>query len=324
MSIFAVLTTLSFFSRHALSQFLKSSAICTLASFDWTYNSMDQSPCEVTAALANPCYDSSPIPAIPPGYSYSGPRVNDGITCKCSTVVYSLLSACAACQGGSWISWSNYIQNCSGSDLSRPYVFAIPSGTSVPYWARIDITVKGTWDPDESRAVGDTPEAGPGAVINTPSASAILSSSSKATHSPTATSSKSGGSSNVGAIAGGIVGGIVVISAIASIFFFLGRRKRRLGSPTAPVFDPTPQPLMDEVRPQSSEGGPFVTPPLPDSRAPAIRIYDPEDPSTFPWNQGTDPVLRADTQVPAPSNTGDTLADMATSPPPAYSGLPTV
>jgi hypothetical protein len=132
MSIFAVLTTLLFYSRHALSQ---SSAACSLGSWDWvrlnrfislsftnstskTFNSMGQDPCRVAAVLESPCifysqsafscttFSSSPrtapsLPALPLGGSY--PPSNDS-SCKCSSVVYSLLSACAACQGGSWIS----------------------------------------------------------------------------------------------------------------------------------------------------------------------------------------------------------------------------
>ncbi|KAH9973124.1 hypothetical protein BGW80DRAFT_286675 [Lactifluus volemus] len=141
MSIFAVLTTLLLlYSRHALSQ---SSAACSLGSWDWTFNSMGQDPCRVAAVLESPCIFYTPsLPALPLGGSY--PPSNDS-SCKCSSVVYSLLSACAACQGGSWISWSDYIPNCLRDqyiDISRPYVFAIPSGTSVPYWARIDVTVR--------------------------------------------------------------------------------------------------------------------------------------------------------------------------------------
>ncbi|KAH9973125.1 hypothetical protein BGW80DRAFT_1445663 [Lactifluus volemus] len=300
-----------------------------------TFNSIGQDPCTVIGYLLSPCYGGfSPYAALPEAdISYIGPAPYEGNACKCSTVAYSLLSACAACQYALWISWSEYTRNCQGIDLSRPeteklapsYLFAIPNGTSVPYWALIDVTVEGIWNLNESRAVGNIPEAGPGAVINTPASSAILSSSFQATHSPTATSSKSrGSSSNVGAIAGGVVGGIVVLAATAFIFFFLGRRMHRQGSPTAPVFDPTPQPLMDEVRPQSSDGGAFVPPPLPDTRAPPIRPYDPDDPTTFPWNQGANPVPKPHAQVPAASDTGHTPANMPISPPPIYHSLPVV
>ncbi|KAH9955184.1 hypothetical protein BGW80DRAFT_1566308 [Lactifluus volemus] len=127
-----------------------------------------------------------------------------------------------------------------------------------------------------------------------------------ATSSP---SSKSrGSSSNMGAIAGGVIGGVV----------------QRL--PAAAVYSGTPQLLMDEIQPQSSDGRVVVTPFLPETRAPPMRIYDPDDPTTFPWNQGegSNAVPKVYTQVPATSDAGHTMASMPTSPPPAYCALPTV
>ncbi|KAH9973123.1 hypothetical protein BGW80DRAFT_286663 [Lactifluus volemus] len=98
----------------------------------------------------------------------------------------------------------------------------------------------------------------------------------------------------------------------------------RQGLPTAPVFDATPQQLMDELRPQSSDCGAFVPPSLPETHAPPMRLYDPDDPTTFPWIQGANPVPMPHTQVPGASDTGDTLGDMPISPPPTYRPLATV
>jgi hypothetical protein len=43
------------------------------------------------------------IPALLPQNSYTGPSgLDDGDQCKCNTVLYNLISACDACQGGSW------------------------------------------------------------------------------------------------------------------------------------------------------------------------------------------------------------------------------
>jgi hypothetical protein len=110
-------------------------------------------------------------------------------------------------------------------------------------------------------------------VINTPGSSAILSSSSPPTATSSPSSNSRGSSSNVAAIAGGVVGGVVVISATGFICFFLGRRMHRQGLPTATVFDATPQQLMDELRPQSSDGGAFVPPSLPETHPPPMRLY---------------------------------------------------
>ena len=43
---------------------------------------------------------------LQPGYSYFGPSsVDDSNLCKCSTVGYSLLSACGGCQGQTWVTY---------------------------------------------------------------------------------------------------------------------------------------------------------------------------------------------------------------------------
>lgn len=44
------------------------------------------------------------VGSLPSGYVYTGPDGSDNNdTCKCNTVTYSLLSACAACQGEGWV-----------------------------------------------------------------------------------------------------------------------------------------------------------------------------------------------------------------------------
>ena len=43
------------------------------------------------------------IQALPPGRMYGGPTAAQSNLCECNTVVYSLVSACAACQGSTWI-----------------------------------------------------------------------------------------------------------------------------------------------------------------------------------------------------------------------------
>ena len=61
---------------------------------------------------------SSPLPAwevdpLSPGGMYIGPSSPDSWAwCKCSTVAYSLLSACGACQGGSWYTYVSLHPSC--------------------------------------------------------------------------------------------------------------------------------------------------------------------------------------------------------------------
>ena len=44
------------------------------------------------------------LATLSPGQTYTGPNetVADGDLCNCNTVLYSVISACAACQQGGW------------------------------------------------------------------------------------------------------------------------------------------------------------------------------------------------------------------------------
>jgi hypothetical protein len=48
------------------------------------------------------------IGPLPQGYEHAGPDAHENTTCKCSTVVYSLLSACDACQGSGWFRYVSH------------------------------------------------------------------------------------------------------------------------------------------------------------------------------------------------------------------------
>ena len=116
-----------------------------------------------------------------PGNSYTGP-INFGpvVLCECNTVVYSLLSACGACQGGKWItcdhigsffsipsglcsviSWPEYTTYCTETlhasqsvpcglrkSLAITSLFSprfpnpVPSQIRVPLWSLIDVTIR--------------------------------------------------------------------------------------------------------------------------------------------------------------------------------------
>ncbi|KAH9973121.1 hypothetical protein BGW80DRAFT_1252422 [Lactifluus volemus] len=328
MSTFAVLTALSLFSGRALAQVYAPN--CQV-SWRWTFNSLGQDPCLVSAYLESTCNGGAfSVPALQPGYSYTGPSTDGYNLCKCNTVVYSLLSACDACQGEAWISWSLYSQNCTtvypASSHTLSFPNPVPSGTRVPAWALIDITTENSWNSNQSYASGDTPEVAPGALIGSAASSAISGSTASIFSSPTYTSppSSSSGksSSNVGAIAGGVAGGVVAVSAAALLLFFFLRRRR------PPVYDGAPPPLMGQVQSPPPEDGSFMSPSLPMTPATPMKLYDPNDPTTFPGYQGTSPALAAEDYTEVPNvYTGSTLATVAStqpSRPPGYHGLPTV
>ncbi|KAH9973128.1 hypothetical protein BGW80DRAFT_286726 [Lactifluus volemus] len=333
MSTSAVLTILSLFSAHVLAQVY--SPDCTVSSWGWTFNSIDQNSCTVAAYLQATCNGGTyNIPALPQGSSYAGPAAGTSNACKCSSVVYSLLSACDACQGEPWLTWYAYSINCTKEYPALYFPNPVPAQTRVPQWALIDVTVEGNWNSSKSLTVGDLPEVLPGEMISDwtnvstfsvgPSSTATASSSSSisssqqtvtSTSPSSSTGSSGGSSSNIGAIAGGAAGGVVAVSTAAFIvFFFLRRRRAQQPPPGATVYDGTPQPLMGQVQlPQPDERA-FIPPSLPTIPTTPMRLYDPNDPTTFPGYQGTVPNMYS----------GSTVASMQPSRRLGYQGLPTV
>ncbi|KAF8491364.1 hypothetical protein F5888DRAFT_1736780 [Russula emetica] len=80
-------------------------------SWSWSFNSLGQSPCAVAAQLQGVCDNGEfSIPSLVSGDSYVGPTGSNDSTdlCKCNTVVYSLMSACGACQFEDAI-WFSYV-----------------------------------------------------------------------------------------------------------------------------------------------------------------------------------------------------------------------
>ncbi|KAH9973133.1 hypothetical protein BGW80DRAFT_286823 [Lactifluus volemus] len=108
MSTSAVLMILSLFTSHVLADI--SSPPCTVSSSGWTFNSLGQNPCTVAAYILSTCNGSTyDIQALPQGSSYYANSVaGANNACKCSGVVYSLLSSCDACQGDLWITWGEH------------------------------------------------------------------------------------------------------------------------------------------------------------------------------------------------------------------------
>ncbi|KAH9066330.1 hypothetical protein EDB87DRAFT_1679074 [Lactarius vividus] len=246
---------------------------CTDSNFAWSYNSLQQNPCWVTAYLAAVCNNGAfIIPKLQTGNFYTGPGgADNGDLCKCNTVVYNLISACGACQGGSSIPYSTWTTNCTTKALATTFPEPVPAGTRVPKWAYIDATISDIWNASAAQLVGDDPEVtgtstivpistnrGPQSTL-TPTTSGSGPSSTSTSHS----------SSNAGAIAGGVVGGIVGVALVAGVaaWFFIRRRRARSAPSTTymtgqggDMGQPVPYPLTIE------------TP----------RLYDPSDPTTYP------------------------------------------
>ncbi|KAF8497761.1 hypothetical protein F5888DRAFT_249657 [Russula emetica] len=278
MSLFAApVVSLLFFSVFAVAAI--SSPDCS-TTWEWSFNSLGQNACTVAAYMMSTCnWGSFTVEPLQPGLMYDGPSGADNSNlCKCSTIGYSLLSACAGCQGADWISWSEYVTNCTETLPPSSFPNPIPSGTSVPQWALLDVTNENFWNFNESYATGDSPELGPGTVLGA-SSSSVSVSASNAGSSNTGTSIPVGGhSSNAGAIAVGVIGGIATISILVAAVLFYLRRRRSL-TPTI-VFEGDAARYMDLVQLPVSDQG-MLAETLPETMAP-LKPYNPDDRTTYP------------------------------------------
>ncbi|KAG1827175.1 uncharacterized protein BJ212DRAFT_1294518 [Suillus subaureus] len=292
-SLTVVLIAGALVPRGAFAQV--SNATC-LSSYSWMNNSLGQDPCVVASYLESVCSGGAfEVIALLPGDFYEGPSVVLANSCECSTVTYSLISACGDCQNATFLNWSGWSYNCSQVfsqvlvskvvyipqaykiHLVDRYPHNIPSGTVVPNWAYLNVTAAG-FDPVVAQSAGDLPEStatsvqSTGSVTYSNSVSASLTSSSGAATGSSTTSSKS----NVGAIAGGIVGGIVGAAVVISLATWCFVKRRR--SSTTPFSDNDGGPGYTQsyysANPDSFQGQPQMT------QQP--RLYDPSDPSTFP------------------------------------------
>ncbi|KAF9024759.1 hypothetical protein BDZ89DRAFT_1068865 [Hymenopellis radicata] len=232
-----------------------SHAVCSNPEYSWTFNSLKQSPCQIGEALGNQCLSDGSfyIQPLPTGKMYSGLGGAAAMPCACNTVYYSLLTLCAKCQGGNIAPFSAWSENCAASYSTFPG--PIPAGTAVPYYAYIPLLSNGTFDVDSAvNAVG--PEATGSSQPTSSSASASI---------PTASPSSA---PSTGAVVGGLA--LIGVGAIF-VFYLLKKRKKTDASKES-------EPIMDVWTEPSAPL--FTGSSYPVFSAP--RVYDPNDPSTYP------------------------------------------
>ncbi|PVG02414.1 hypothetical protein CPB86DRAFT_780355 [Serendipita vermifera] len=119
-----------------------SNATCS-PDFAWALNQAQQSPCLVAAYLGHQCSPDSPfnVPPISQNQQYLPPTGQQINSCQCSSVYYSLLSACAMCQGSSLDTFTVWTQGCPQANISMgTYPLATPSGTVIPPWAYLPLS----------------------------------------------------------------------------------------------------------------------------------------------------------------------------------------
>ncbi|TDL21537.1 hypothetical protein BD410DRAFT_898873 [Rickenella mellea] len=270
-----------------------------LSTYAFLYNSKGQSPCLVAAYAAGACnggqYDVS---ALDVGEHYIGPSTTLVNNCQCSSILYSLMSACGVCQNRTIITWSSWDTNCKNVYLTV-YPEDIPSGTAIPAWAYVNVSQSDIFNPNDAMTLSASHDS-------TASLNQVTQTGAGGANPTNGVTGAKKKSSNTGAIAGGVVGGVVVIALAGLLAFFLIRQrnnKRRNMAPSSqymaanPV---SPGPEMQNFTGGSGGGysgqqqyggqqhqqltGEYNVPQSTGSSAPLVgqRLYDPNDPSTFP------------------------------------------
>ncbi|KLO10743.1 hypothetical protein SCHPADRAFT_906630 [Schizopora paradoxa] len=288
-----LLASLSMLGLIGLSRAQITSNATCLSSFSYLFNAEGQSPCLVAAYLGGACnggqYDVS---ALNPGEHYIGPAGVFLDPCQCSTVMYSMMGACSACQNATIITWTAWDAACSNVYVG---VFPqdIPAGTGVPAWAYSNVTSSNIFTPQI--AVGNTASESTATNQQTTQTAAGGASPTGGSSSSSSSSGKKS-SSNTGAIAGGVVGGVVFLALVGLLAFFLIRRNKKNSSGVR-VSDTNSSPLMMDQKGDPYHNGGLATPlsapyGTPYSPPPGIspypqesfaqKPYNPDDPSTFP------------------------------------------
>ncbi|KAH7904513.1 hypothetical protein BJ138DRAFT_1106760 [Hygrophoropsis aurantiaca] len=167
----------------------------------WTTNSMNQTPCQVANDLfaADPCNQTGISYGGDQEDYYDGPQASNSSACTCNTVIYSLTSACSACQGNNFLYWSEWTESCDANNtLYQEWPASIPSGTTIPPWAYLPL-VNGAWD---SSAAQNNASAVAQASTSASSSTAISSTTSGAFMTSTAPASGGSSASTTSASAG--------------------------------------------------------------------------------------------------------------------------
>ncbi|KAH8917660.1 hypothetical protein BT69DRAFT_1323419 [Atractiella rhizophila] len=200
-----------------------SDAVCGQG-FSWMSNDLSQSPCQVASSILSGCingpYNLWALPAA--NYAYPGPTQTNSTAfaynqCLCSMPIYNLLSACADCQGSSWVGWERHIENCNssytgdneGGRVDLP--ITVPTNTMLMPWMTVNPlknTTNGEWSETLSRQL---------ATAGSSSSNPI-------------TGSSSSKNANTGIIIGAVLGGVALLSVIVFAFWFL-HSKTKASSP---------------------------------------------------------------------------------------------
>ncbi|KAF9265611.1 hypothetical protein L218DRAFT_957211 [Marasmius fiardii PR-910] len=201
-------------------------ATCILASLQWSQNSAQQSPCAVASSLIGVC-NGGPynVQSLPAGQVYLGPSIDAANGCLCSTVTYSLMSACSLCQNGTIASWREWAANCPTVSIST-FPSPIPSNVLVPGWAYLDVKTNDIFSPEDAKAHTNASES---SALPIPTTSSVTSSSIPTTSTPPQINSSSSSSRDshrdmvVNAVVGSMLGFLLLLGCV--MYLCIRRRK---------------------------------------------------------------------------------------------------
>ncbi|KAF8843547.1 hypothetical protein BDN67DRAFT_1000775 [Paxillus ammoniavirescens] len=306
----------------------ESNATCQ-PSFTWADNSLGQSPCIVASYLESQCFTNGfNIQGLNPGQYYGAPSGAYANPCECNTVAYSLVSACGACQGAVYLTWPAWTVNCNATlDRYSVLIFLLPdtlrvnSPVSRKHLRPVQLFLRGrflasvsvessrfvtevtfhylvqvndTWDGNAAYINASTTSSTTTTTTTTPSPSLVqTTTSSPQVASPSSTTESSRATTNVGAIAGGVIGGVALLAVAGVVIFCVGKRYRGTKKNSS---DQLPD-ISQSVPPYAFSGQPVGY------QAPAApqKLYNPDDPSTFPIPRSLEPSAMVTTTHTAPS-----------------------
>ncbi|KAF9475049.1 hypothetical protein BDN70DRAFT_280485 [Pholiota conissans] len=158
--------------------------------------------------------------------------------CQCNTVTYSLMSACGACQGRTYLAWSVWSANCV-MVYTDTYPEPLPSGVSVPGWAYLNVEAKDNFDQINARNNANLTAS---TALPSPTSSNVTSSKSSTLNKATSftePSFSSFSSAKANALGGGIVGGLFGISILFGLLYWYFHHRRKINRNGQQLASPT-------------------------------------------------------------------------------------
>ncbi|KAK7460669.1 hypothetical protein VKT23_009384 [Stygiomarasmius scandens] len=265
-------------------------AKCTNSTFARLANSQGEDPCTVGIKFGQICDPGFSIPVANSTQVYQPVRAGADTQCICSTVYFTLLTVCGACEGAETVLWPLYSENCGHSFVDEMPPVPLPSDLAIPHWALTPLSTNGSINPAAIEA--DTqPDITASTSSTTQSPSQTP--SSPVTSSPTPSQSQAadngggggGGGTNAGAIAGGVVGGVVGLAILAALAFFLRRHQNRKKANGSTEYGnvQTSAPPPGWVSPEQGSTLRSMSHYRDNSYgSDSPKLYNPDDPSTFP------------------------------------------